>query len=118
MCLQMYLLSHFTANCNLSNLAIFTSKTCKNLLQKKQRVSTKVYKIITLIVVNFYMYRLSFVAIFGEVTETCRRFTTISVINSYIFISSFRFYSHSEVSVHEHEIFNINIKEYSKNVTW
>jgi len=53
------------------------------------------------------MFRSPFVAIFREVTDT---FTTINVI-------IFWFYSQSEASVHEREIFKINIKEYSKNVT-
>jgi len=49
----MYLLFHSTANCSIFNLAIFTSKTSKNLLQKNKEMYMKIYEFITLIVVNF-----------------------------------------------------------------
>jgi len=56
----MYLLSHSTANRSLFNLAIFASKTSKNLLQKNKEVYMKMCELITLITVNFLHVSVTF----------------------------------------------------------
>jgi len=56
----MYLLSYSIANCSLFNLAIFASKTCKNLLKKNIEVYMKIYELIILIAVHFLHVSVTF----------------------------------------------------------